>query len=306
MKTIQLLWVYHSRLEPDAGIKAHSHEYYHLLCLRNGVLDFTLDESSFQLHAGDLVLVPKGQMHSFCNSTAEPADYYEVKFTLLSQSLTQTLANCECCVRSDAFAFGLVEHIANEYQQSRTKMDDSAAAALTTLVFHLTAESRIISQDEPNVIDTTGYTPLAQKVVSFLLAHFNENLTLDDISAGVGTSKNYLCNAFKRSTGITILDCLNLIRIRKAAELIVYSDLTLTQVAQMCGYVSTSHFNRVFARYVGLPPGQCRRAYSFDLHTNSDSSRRTPDAFMYSVLAGKSISPRTIDIFESDSPSEPD
>lgn len=300
MKTIQLLWVYHSRLETGSGIKAHSHEYYHLLCVRSGVLDFTLDDSSFQLHAGDLVLVPKGHMHSFCNSADVPSDYYELKFTLLSQSLTQTLATCDSCVRSDSFAFSLVEHIANEYQQCRTKMDDSAAAALTTLVFHLTAESRIVSRDEPNVIDTTGYTPLAQKVVSFLLAHFAENLTLDEVSAGVGISKNYLCNAFKHSTGITILDCLNLIRIRKAAELIVYSDLTLTQVAQMCGYVSTSHFNRVFARYVGLPPGQCRRAYSFDLHTNSETSRRTPDSFMYSVLAGKSIAPRTIDIFEAD------
>ena len=89
-------------------------------------------------------------------------------------------------------------------------------------------------------------------------------------------------------------------RIRKAAELIVYSDLTLTQVAQMCGYVSTSHFNRVFARCVGLPPGQCRRAFSFDLHTGGKQTRRTPDSFMYSVLAGKSISPRTIDSFEAD------
>ena len=301
MKTIQLLWVYHSRLEPGSGIKLHSHEYYHLLCVHNGALDFTLNGHSFCLHEGDLVLVPKGQMHSFCNSGSVPSDYYELKFTLLSQTLTQMLSACDSCVRSDSLAYGLVEHIANEYQLCRTRMDDSATAALTTLIFHLTADSRIVSQDEPNVIDTTGYTPLAQKVVSVLLAHFAENLTLDNISAGVGISKNYLCNAFKHSSGVTILDCLNLIRIRKAAELIVYSDLSLTQVAQLCGYVSTSHFNRVFARYVGLPPGQCRRAYSFDLHTNGATSRRTPDAFMYSVLAGKSISPRTIDVFEADS-----
>ena len=300
MKKIQLLWVYHSRLEPGAGIKAHNHEYYHLLCVRGGLLEFTLDSTSFQLQAGDLVLVPKGHMHSFCNSGTVPADYYELKFTLLSQSLTQMLTDCNYFVRSDTFACQLVEHIATEYQQCRTWTDDSATAALSTLVFHLTSENRVTSQDEPNVIDTTGYTPLAQKVVSFLLAHFAENLTLDDVSAGVDISKNYLCNAFKRSTGVTILDCLNMIRIRKAAELIVYSDLSLTQVAQMCGYVSTSHFNRVFAHYVGLPPGQCRRAYSSDLHTNEESSRRTPDSFMYSVLAGKSISPRTIDSFEAD------
>lgn len=300
MKHVQLLWVYHSQLEPGSGIKSHSHEYYHLLCVRRGQLEFTLDETAFPLCAGDLVLVPKGHMHSFRCADDGIADYYEIKFTLLSSSLARTLAACDCRVHGDTFACHLVEHIAAEYQQCRAMMDDSAAAALSTLVFHLTSDSRVISQDEPNIIDTTDYAPLAQKVVSFLLAHYAENLTLDDVSAGVGISKNYLCNAFKRSTGVTILDCLNVIRIRKAAELIVYSDLSLSQVAQMCGYISISHFNRVFARYVGLPPGQCRRAYSFDLHTSGKSSRRTPDSFMYSVLAGKSISPRTIDSFETD------
>jgi hypothetical protein len=63
----------------------------------------------------------------------------------------------------------------------------------------------------------------------------------------------------------------------------------------MCGYVSASHFNRVFMRYMGLPPGQCRRAYSFDLVNNSN---RAADSFMYSVLAGKSINTAVINDYE--------
>jgi len=297
IKDIQLLWVYHSQLQPDCGLKIHSHEYYHLLCVDSGRLDFTLDEERFCLDPGDLVLVPKGCMHSFRNGSDCPATYYEIKFTVLSQSLTRAMLSFNPCVRGDRFACLLVEHIAKEYLNCMALKDDSAAAALSTLVFHLTSESRLIRSGEPEVIDTTGFNSLSKKVVDFLCAHYGENVDLDLISSGVGISKNYLCNAFKRNTGITILDCLNAIRIRKAAELIIYSDLPLPQVAQMCGYVSTPHFNRVFSRYVGLPPGQCRRAYSADLHTDKTQPRRS-DTFMYSVLAGKSISPAIIDKFE--------
>ncbi len=299
IKTVQLLWVYHSQLQPDCGLKSHSHEYYHLLCVDSGQLQFTLEDEHFCLVPGDLVLVPKGGMHSFRNDSAMPANYYEIKFTVLSQSLNQALLSFNSYVRADPFACMLVEHIAKEYQNCMALKDDSAAAALSTLVFHLTSESRLIRSGEPDAIDTTGFNPLSKKVVDFLSAHYDQNIDLDMISSGVGISKNYLCNAFKRNTGITILDCLNAIRIRKAAELIVYSDLPLPQVAQLCGYVSTPHFNRVFSRYVGLPPGQCRRAYSSDLHTDRSHPRRSSDAFMYSVLAGKSISPAIIDKFET-------
>ena len=113
----------------------------------------------------------------------------------------------------------------------------------------------------------------------------------------LGYNKTYLCGAFKKNTHLTILDCLNTIRIRHAAELIVYSDHSLAQVADMCGFSSVSHFNRVFLKYVGVTPGQCRRAYPVDaLIDPPDSSTRSPRpaGFMYSVLARKRITPDMI------------
>lgn len=304
MKNVQLLWVYHSLLQPNCGLKRHNHEYYHLLCVDAGCLTFTLEEDTFDLKPGDLVLVPKGRMHSFQNTCDRPTTYYEIKFTVLSQSLSQAMHSFTPCLRGDTFACLLVEQIAKEYLNCMSLKDEAAAATLSTLLFHITSEGRLIRAGEPDVIDTTAFNPLSRNVVNFLCAHYSENIDLDAVSSGVGISKNYLCNAFKHNTGLTILDCLNAIRIRKAAELIVYSDLPLAQVAQQCGYVSTPHFNRVFSRYVGLPPGQCRRAYSTDLRTNR-AQPRPSDAFMYSVLAGKSISPNTINDFDS-SPEQAD
>ncbi len=61
----------------------------------------------------------------------------------------------------------------------------------------------------------------------------------------------------------------------------------------MCGFSSVNHFNRVFLKYAGITPGQCRRAYPADILFSFKDMRKDLDTrnnyFMYSVLAQKRI-----------------
>ncbi len=300
IRNIQLLWVYSSKTKPHCGAKPHAHSYYHLFCINKGEFDFTLDDTAYTLHAHDIVIVPRTYLHSYFNHTSSDVLYYEVKFSILNRALAKVLDEHDQWVYHDEFAYQLVEQITSEVFHSNNLRDDSADAALETLLFHLTSRTRCTGEHVQDLIDTTGYNELSRRVVDYLTAHFSESMTLDDISRDIGISKNYLCNAFKRDTGVTILDCLNMIRIRNAARLIVYSDMTLAQVAQECGYVSTSHFNRIFTRYAGIPPGQCRRAYSVESLTGARESYEVGNSMlMYSALAGKRILPQEINRFEN-------
>lgn len=295
IKDIQLLWVYNSKLRPQMAVRNSTHAYFSMMSIYEGALTVVVKGQKHVLQAGETVLIPKGVTHRFWNHGEEMAHYYQFKFTVLSKSLLQVLDAEDAYIIGDEFSGQLAAQIYNEYLESRIMKEEFAVAALKTLLLHMTKQARDVYGQEQTVIDTTGYSSLAKSVISFLTEHYNEDISLDHVSAGVGITKNYLCNAFKKNTGTTINSCLNMIRIRKAAELIVYSDLPLPQVAQMCGYISASHFNRVFMRYVGLPPGQCRRAFSFD---KLSEARRSPGTFMYSVLAGKSFTSEMINEFE--------
>lgn len=290
MEEIQLLWVHDSRVAPGTAVKNHSHDYFHLLDVTAGRLQFYLGNEALVLQAGEALLVHKGCVHRFCNETAEDVCFREVKFSVSGQTLPELLQTVDGVLR-DSFARELIGHITMEHTRNRLLKEEAAQAALQTLVLYLTTAVRDQNWQEPGVIDTAGYNKLSRRVIAYLSEHYPENLSLDDISAGVGVTKNYLCNAFKSNTDITIIDCLNMIRIRKAAEQIVYSDLPLAQVAQMCGYVSVSHFNRVFMRYVGMPPGQCRRAFAYDV---AGEDRLIPGGLISCVLAGKPITPEMI------------
>lgn len=291
MEEIQVLWVHESRIAPGTMVKNHSHDYFHLIDVIAGQMAFCLENTPMVLEAGDALLVRRGCIHRFSNETKQDVCFREIKFNLSGQNLPRLLETVEGGVIRDAFARELIGHVALEYSRNRLLKEEAARAALQALVLYLTAQVRQRDWQEPGLIDTTGYNKLSRRVIAYLSDHYGENLSLDDISVGVGVTKNYLCNAFKNNTDMTIVDCLNMIRIRMAAEQIVYSDLPLSQVAQMCGYVSVSHFNRVFMRYVGMPPGQCRRAYAYDV-TGEDTL--APGSFIGSVLTGRPITPEII------------
>jgi AraC-like DNA-binding protein len=140
------------------------------------------------------------------------------------------------------------------------------------------------------------YSELTKQIVAYINHNYAKAISLDDIAESVGLNKNYICNAFKKDTGITIINCLTAVRIRKAAEMISYGECTLAQVAQQTGFINTSHFNRIFTKYTGISPGQYRRAYPVDILLDSVESHFSeldmdPEAsrFIYSVLAHKKL-----------------
>ena len=68
-------------------------------------------------------------------------------------------------------------------------------------------------------------------------------------------------------------------------------------MAALTGFSSASHFNRVFLKYVGTTPGQCRRAHPGDVYFEPQNAKPLPDRakrFMYSVLAQKTITTEMI------------
>ena len=175
-------------------------------------------------------------------------------------------------------------------------VDDEATAYLMAILSALGEQERTRQQQSFRYVDASAYSPLSQQIIRYLEEHYAEDLSLDSLAQVMGRNKSYLCAAFKNNTQFTILDCLSMIRIRRAAELVVYSEHSLAQVAQMCGFASVSHFNRVFLKYVGITPGQCRRAYPSGLLFGQwpGGVPERQNNFMYSVLAQKRITPKMI------------
>lgn len=296
MDPLQILWVGQSCFQPNAGVKPHTHPYFHMILVLRGQDQFVVADHPVTLNEGQCMIVPPETEHTFYNTTGTNTEHLELKFTITNPAMNARVLRVSGQVLENELATTLFKHILHEYATQCNPADDAPAAYLTALLHALTEEDRHQNPRQFTYVDASGCSVLAQRVIRYLEAHYAEDVSLDELAAALGYNKTYLCGVFKKDTDLTILDCLNTIRIRRAAELIVYSDHSLTQVSELCGFSSVSHFNRVFLKYVGATPGQCRRAYPVDILFSTEKS---PDSgstgsFMYSVLARKRFSPQTV------------
>lgn len=295
MDPLQILWVAQFGVQPNAGVKPHTHPYFHMFLVRHGQAQFVVAEQSLTLNAGQCLIVPPDTLHSYANTTDTTTDYMEIKFTLPKTSMHARAMQISGQILENELANTLFKQILEEYSTKFNPADDAPAAYLSALLHALTEECRRQDSREFAYMDASECSEVAQQVIRYLENNYAEDVSLDALAAALGYNKTYLCGVFKRDTNLTILDCLNTIRIRRAAELIVYSDHSLSQVSELCGFSSVSHFNRVFLKYVGTTPGQCRRAYPMDaIITPKNQPRATSTTFMYSVLARKRITPQSI------------
>lgn len=296
MDPLQILWVGQSCFQPNAGVKSHTHPYFHMILILRGQDQFEVAGHPITLNEGQCLIIPPDTDHTFSNCTEANTEHLELKFTITNPAMYTRVLRVSSRALENELANALFKHILHEYATHGSPADDAPAAYLTALLHALTEEDRHQSPRQFSYVDASGFSVLAQRVIRYLETHYAEDVSLDALATALGYNKTYLCGVFKKDTDLTILDCLNTIRIRRAAELIVYSDHSLTQVSELCGFSSVSHFNRVFLKYVGATPGQCRRAYPVDILFSSEKTNeaKSTDSFMYSVLARKRFSPQAV------------
>ena len=293
MQTIQILWMNKSFTPEGTGVKTHTHPYYHFFLMTKGALGIKVGEQTFEVREGSSLLVPKDAPHSYLNYEKTTAECVEIKFTLQDPGLETRLSEEKGAVLTDDPAVTLLGvKTAEEYSSLGALGDEAARAYLNAILQIMTRRYRVTSGKE-GLIDVAGFSELTKDVVAYLEAHYGEPFSLDKLALALSYNKAYLCTAFKKDMKVTIAECLNLIRVRHAAQMISYSELPIGEVAQACGFGTASHFNHVFQHTVGIKPTAVRKAYPNHLLLGPSGRREEketyPERMLYNVLAGKMI-----------------
>lgn len=294
-RSINILWVAESNWIADSGIKPHTHDYYHMFMVRQGPLEFIVDSHSYILNKGEVILACPDIVHGL-TSQAPMGRVYEIKFTTESPSLKSILESIPPQLPSAPLAELLVKELVEESNLQEPSSLAFISDYLLSLINYYSRHYGKPAQHSSSTIDTSGYSAVSSKIVEYLETHYAREIPLQEIADMVGFNKNYTCSVFKRDSGMTIGTCQTIIRIHKAAELISFSDLNLTQVATATGFTNLSHFNRIFKKVVGIPPGQYRRMFAADVlipgsyDENAAKQLVGQNGFIISVLGKKRLS----------------
>jgi AraC-like DNA-binding protein len=248
-----------SKMNPAGAFKAHRHPYYQLNHILRGVYDYMVDSRIYRVGEGDTVLIPMNRAHSITQVEGEAGYYFEVKFSTFSSRDKEICDEAGIVLRADDFSPKLMKEIFDEDEHPVASSEEIKTTYLYALLYKISAKGRRMKSIPSKYIEVEPYSEPIRDIIRFLEDNYAKHLSLDDIVKETTLKKSALCGRFKQETSMTIFECMMIIRIRKAVELLSFTELSLAQISEMTGFVSLTHFNRVFTKHVMIPPGQYRK-----------------------------------------------
>ena len=99
------------------------------------------------------------------------------------------------------------------------------------------------------------------KIVQFVEQNYSRKISLDEIGRLVGMPASSASRFFKKRTRHNFWDYLSGFRINRAAQMIIETEHTISEISYECGFNNISNFNRVFRERIGTTPSDYRRKF---------------------------------------------
>ena len=100
------------------------------------------------------------------------------------------------------------------------------------------------------------------KATSYILEHYTEStLSVQEISKQLDISEVHLRRIFKSAVNISPVKYINFLRLEKAKNMLLSSNLTVFEIADSVGFEDQFYFSRLFKKETGVSPVYYRRLY---------------------------------------------
>ncbi|MFC0216502.1 helix-turn-helix domain-containing protein [Paenibacillus chartarius] len=248
----------------------HMHEMFELYYLYEGQRLYFVRDRSYHVLPGDLVLIPQREAHSVSDYGKPGHERVVMNFSgaflggMLEEApyLLDAYGLPSPIVRLDAGgrreAEELLGRMIREAEQDRLGREFALRGLLGELLLFIVRFARTHRVAAPEHV-----SPLHGKIsdiVRYLNARYAEPVRLDELAEQFDISGPYLSRMFKEITGFSLIEYVQLMRVREAQRLLETTNEKVIAVAEHVGFGSLVQFGRVFRQLTKTTPLRYRQA----------------------------------------------
>lgn len=246
----------------------HIHPYYEIFYLINGDCTFFIGHNIYQLNQGDLVVVPKGEIHKSTYPQIGSSQRFVVCFKeshvdwvcqLLERSTVESaLTSGVISIPQGRRAY--IESLMTQLIAESEGQDALSPAFVRTQLLELTLfliRCRLFGQSSVKEIDVDNQ--LIQEVATYIYQNYQSRLDLQEIADRFHISRSYLSRKFKAVTGFGFKEYILNLRIKNACRLLLQTKKSITDIAFECGFNDSNYFGDAFRRIKGISPYKYRK-----------------------------------------------
>lgn len=271
-----------SHEQPGIMRTAHWHAQVEVNYVYRGSMTYQMHGHTVRFEQGDLGLFWGGLPHQVID-TSDDAFFIAIHLPLvhffrlrLSAELTRKLTHGATLVTRDAEGVDEVNFSRwSAYLRSGDQLRlDHAIDELLLRIDRIEFESyrleapRTLPEPKIEPAETHAFTNITQ-ICDFIADNFRHDIDSADIASSADIHPKYAMSVFKKSTGMTLNDYVNLLRLSYAQALLMKEETNVLRVAMESGFGSLSAFNKSFRKIAGMSPSDFRR----DMRVRSLNSR---------------------------------
>ncbi len=128
----------------------------------------------------------------------------------------------------------------------------AASLQCTGIVYDLLCRLDTMVRQAANRITDKYITYYIKKTNYAIETRYSEKLTINGLAAEFGITPSYLSSIYHTAVGMTFSEQLTDVRIQHAKDLLLHSQMNLSEIAECVGYSSESHLRKRFSRHVGI------------------------------------------------------
>jgi AraC-like DNA-binding protein len=261
---LQVLWIGKFIYLPGQKMHNHIHSFFHMIYIIGGKGWLKSQNNKCILEGGQLFLVPPNYEHEYLSDKLNPLKTIEVKFNLFDETLLNNITNINQDLNINITEIkNILEDALNEALLKDYYYIERIKADIYTILLKILRQCRYekphsetFSQDFTSDYDYKGID--LRKIFQYIEDNLGSLTTLTSLSKMGGLTPSYLCRIFKEKYGITPMHYVNNLRLKKAKELLMFSELNITQIANRVGFQTIHYFSRYFKEKENLSPSEYR------------------------------------------------
>ena len=226
----------------------------------NGNSTFYFNQEKYTLISGQIAIIKPGEPHDFIIHSQQNAKIHWMHFT--GTGAVELLKSLDLW-NEPIYTVGISPKVESFFSQifqeiriSQPNYENMCAGILIQLLTYLSRLSKL----QTNKNYHTRIKKLDHAIKS-MYTDFHTGYTNSDYAKMCNLSTSHFISIFKERTGSSPFVFRQNIRIERAKSLLITTDLSTKEIAQMVGYTDTLYFYRIFHKKNGMPPGEYRKKY---------------------------------------------
>ncbi len=224
-----------------------------LVYVTDGKVHYQVGDRAIELTKGNLLFIPSDLIRAWENDKKVS----HRKYTIVYENTTKREF-----VGEEVFLFK--PRKSAYYEQRLTFLNEQW---LSNRIYHEELSQNILSELLIMIAQEKAewhISPVKETYVrdmqEYILQNYRRNISIEELASLSEVTPNYVTVLFKEVLGVTPIQYLHQTRINNAWNLISTTSMSIKEIAEYLGYCDQSYFNRMFKKWMGVPPSEVKKA----------------------------------------------